>query len=144
MNKTMSLKVLALLAVSAMPLTASADQPYTEKLDQIIQQCKSVSDSKREEFDAAQSAHGAGSEEWYSAHEAMKVAVGKCIDDGIKSASYIQRSEIDKFPKATAQLTRAYQAWRGYLESLALDSTGFYEKSYGIATDDIKAHPYSK
>lgn len=130
--------------MAALPFTASADQSYTEKLDQIILECKAVSESKLQEFNTAQSSHGVGSEEWYASHEAMKIAVDQCIDSGIKSAAHIQRGEIDKFPKATTQLTKTYQAWRGYLESLALDSTGFYEKSYGIATDAIKAHPYSK
>lgn len=130
--------------MTALPFTVSADQSYTEKLDQIALECKAISDSKMKEFNAAQSAHGVGSEEWYASHQALEAAVGQCIDSGIKSASNIQRGEIDKFPKATTQLTETYKAWRGYLESLALDSTGFYEKSYGIAKDAIKANPYSK
>lgn len=130
--------------MTALPLVASADQSYTEKLDQIALDCKSVSDSKLQAFNAAQSKHGVGSGEWYSSHQEMKEAVHECIESGIKSASYIQRGEIDKYPKATTRLTKTYQAWRAYLESLALDGTGFYEKSYGIASEDLKTHPYTK
>ncbi|USW94949.1 hypothetical protein NHF39_27960 [Pseudomonas proteolytica] len=138
------LKLLAFLSMAALPFTASADQSYTEKLDQIILECKAVSESKLQEFNAAQSSHGVGSEEWYASHEAMKSAVDQCIDSGIKTASNIQRGEIDKFPKATTQLTKTYQAWRGYLETLALDSTGFYEKSYGLAAQSFNANKQAK